>query len=80
MISINSIHSLPSARCIKTLQEIVRVSKTYKFICVDAWYTEEEHQRLLDRVLTAEIYMSVDDREKTSNEVGYTSNYFRFIP
>ena len=51
-----------------------------KFITVDAWRTEEEHQRLLDWILTAETYMSVQDWHKLFAEVGYTGDAWWFIP
>ena len=56
-----------------------RVSRAHKYVTVDAWRTEEEHQRLLDWILTAETYMSVDDWHKLFTEVGYTGDCWWFI-
>ena len=80
VISINSIHNLPLARCKQALTEMERVSRAHKFVTIDAWHTEEEHQRLLDWILTAETYLSVDDWVKLFAEVGYTGDYWWFIP
>jgi hypothetical protein len=80
VISINSIHNLPPARCKQALAEMERVSRGHKFVTIDAWRTEEEHQRLLDWILTAETYMHVDDWVKLFAEVGYTGDYWWFIP
>ncbi len=80
VISINSIHNLPLERCSRALREIERVSRAHKFVTIDAWRTEEEHQRLLDWILTAETYMSVNDWVKLFAEVGYTGDYWWFIP
>jgi len=80
VISINSIHNLPPAACRQALREIERVSRAHKFITVDAWRTEEEHQALLQWILTAETYMSVEDWVKTFGEIGYTGDYWWFIP
>jgi len=80
VISINSIHNLPLERCKQALREMERVSKAHKFVTIDAWYTEEEHQRLLDWILTAETYMSVKDWVSLFAEVGYTGDYYWFIP
>jgi hypothetical protein len=80
VISINSIHNLPVALCKQALREMERVSRTHKFVTVDAWRTEEERQRLLDWILTAETYMSVDDWHKVFAEVGYTGDCWWFIP
>lgn len=80
VLSINSVHNLPLEDCKQALREIERVSRAHKFITVDAWRTEEEHQRLLDWILTAETYMSVDDWHKLFAEVGYTGDSWWFIP
>lgn len=80
VISINSIHNLPLDRCKQALREMERVSRAHKFVTIDAWRTEEERQRLLDWILTAETYMSVDDWVKVFAEVGYTGDYWWFIP
>ena len=80
VISINSIHNLPPAHCAKALAEMERVSRAHKFLTVDAWRTEEEHERLLDWILTAETFMHVDDWRQLFAEVGYTGDYWWFIP
>lgn len=80
VISINSIHNLPLEACKQSLREMERVSKAHKFITVDAWNTEEERQRLMDWILTAETYMAVSDWKKVFHEVGYTGDYWWFIP
>lgn len=80
VISINSVHNLPLAPCKQALREIERVSRGTKFLTVDAWRTEDEHQRLLDWILTAETYLSVEDWVRLFAEVGYTGDYWWFIP
>lgn len=80
VVSINSIHNLPLDACKKALREIQRVSRGNAFITVDAWRTEEEHERLLDWILTAETYLSVDDWITLFAEVGYKGDYWWFIP
>ena len=80
VISINTIHNLPLSLCKQALAEMERVSRAHKFVTIDAWRTEDEHQRLLDWILTAETYMSVADWVKLFAEVGYTGDYGWFIP
>ena len=80
VVSINSIHNLPLDRCKRALAEMERVSRARKFVTIDAWRTDEEHQRLLDWILTAETYLAVDDWVKLFAEVGYTGDYWWFIP
>lgn len=79
VISINTIHNLPPEECQQALSEIQRVSRRHAFITVDAWRTEEEHQKLLKWNLTALTYMSVDDWKKLFREVGYNGDYYWFI-
>ncbi len=82
VISINTIHNVGLYDVQESLREIERVAKVdgEKFITVDAWHTDEEKQRLLDWVLTAETYMSVEDWIKLFSEVGYSGDYWWFIP
>ena len=67
-------------RCKQGLREMERVSRAHKFVTLDAWRTEEEHERLVDWILTAETYMSVSDWERTFAEIGYTGDYWWFVP
>ena len=80
VISVNSVHNLEREECAKALQEIERVSKGKSFITVDAYRNEEEKKRMYNWNLTAKTIMSVDEWEKFFNEIGYTGDYFWFIP
>lgn len=80
VVSINSIHNLPPVACGRALAEIERVSRGASYLTVDAWRTEEEHQRLLDWILTAESYFHVDDWKQRFADVGYTGDFYWFIP
>jgi SAM-dependent methyltransferase len=79
VMSINSIHNLPLDRCKVGLREMERVSRAHKYVTLDAWYTEEEHENLLKWMLTAESYLHADDWRKVFDEVGYTGDYHWFI-
>lgn len=80
VISINTVHNLDREECGKALQEIERVSRGKSFITVDAYRNEEEKERMYAWNLTAKTIMSVDDWVKFFDEVGYTGDYFWFIP
>ncbi|HWB11908.1 MAG TPA: class I SAM-dependent methyltransferase [Pirellulales bacterium] len=80
VISINTIHNLPLEGCKQALREIERVSRGRSFITVDAWRTEAERERLLKWILTALTYMHVDDWKRLFAEIGYTGDYYWFIP
>lgn len=80
VISINTIHNLPLKECKQALREIQRVSNKNSFITVDAYRTEEEKKRMDMWNLTALTYMSVAEWQKLFEEVGYTGDYYWFIP
>ncbi|TAJ96526.1 class I SAM-dependent methyltransferase [bacterium] len=80
VISINTVHNLPLEECRRSLQEIERVSRGHSFITVDAWRTEEERERMEQWNLTALTYMHADDWKTLFSEVGYTGDYYWFIP
>ena len=79
-ISINTIHNLELNECKQALREIERVSKISSFITVDAFNTKEEEIRMYEWNLTAKTIMSVRDWKKIFEEVGYTGDYYWFIP
>ena len=80
VISINTIHNLEREECGKALQEIERVSRDQSFITVDAYRNEEEKERMYAWNLTAKTIMSVDEWVQFFEEVGYTGDYYWFIP
>ncbi len=80
VISINTIHNLPLNDCIKALKEIERVAKKHAFITVDAYRNKKEKERLEAWNLTAKTYMSTKEWEKLFAKVGYTGDYYWFIP
>jgi len=80
VISINTIHNLDRADCGQALKEIQRVAKRGAFITVDAYRTEEEKRRMYNWNLTAKTIMSIEEWEAFFKEVGYTGDYYWFIP
>ena len=80
VISINTIHNLNRQDCAIALQEIERVTKVNSFITVDAYRNDEEKARMEAWNLTALTMMSVDDWKQFFLEVGYTGDYYWFIP
>ena len=51
VISINTIHNLDLERCTQALREIERVSRQHKYVQVDSWLNEEQHENF-ERWLT----------------------------
>lgn len=80
VISINTIHNLELDDCGQALQEIQRVSRGQAFITVDAYRSEDEKRRMFAWNLTAKTILSVDEWTAFFKKVGYTGDYYWFIP
>lgn len=80
VISINTIHNLDREDCAQSLREIERVSRKGSFITVDAYRNDAEREAMLAWNLTAKTVMHVDEWKKFFAEVGYTGDYYWFIP
>lgn len=80
VIAINTIHNLEREDCAKALQEIERVSRKGSFITVDAYRNDNERDRMFAWNLTAKTIMSVSEWVAFFKEVGYTGDYFWFVP
>ncbi len=79
VISINTVHNLDRAGCIKALQEIERVGNN-AFISVDAYRTEEQKEAMLAWNLTALTILSADEWKDLFREAGYTGDYSFWMP
>jgi len=80
VISVNTIHNLPLEECKQALREIQRVSRKHAFLTVDAYRVAEEKERMDMWNLTARTYLHVDEWKALFAKVGYTGDYFWFIP
>ncbi len=80
VFSINTIHNLERDDCAKALLEIERVSRGKSFITVDAYRNDEEKERMMQWALTAKTIMHVDDWKAFFKDVGYTGDFYWFIP
>ena len=80
VISINTVHNLDRNDCAKALQEIERVSRCHSFITVDAYRNDDEKERMNAWNLTAKTIMSVEEWITFFKDIGYTGDYFWFIP
>ncbi|MEW6329824.1 MAG: class I SAM-dependent methyltransferase [Pseudomonadota bacterium] len=80
VISINTIHNLELDDCAQALREIERVRRKGAFVTVDAYRTDDEKRRMYAWNLTAKTIMSVDEWVAFFRKVGYTGDYYWFIP
>jgi len=80
VISINTVHNLEKPELTRALQEIERISRGNSFITVDAYRNEEEKELMYHWNLTAKTIMHVDEWKAFFNDIGYTGDYYWFIP
>jgi len=80
VISINTIHNLDRSGCAQALREIERVSRGKSFITVDAYRNDQEREAMEAWNLTAKTMMHVNEWKEFFDEVGYTGDYYWFIP
>jgi len=79
-ISITTLHNLEQKDLETALLEIERVSKKGSFITLDAYRDSEEKERMDAWNLTAKTVMHVNDWKIFFQDVGYTGDYYWFIP
>lgn len=80
VISINTLHNLAGRDLEIALQEVMRVSKGRAFITVDAYRNEAEKEAMFAWNLTAQTILHVDEWISLFKKVGYTGDYYWFVP
>lgn len=80
VVSINTIHNLDRAGCIKALQEIQRISRGRCYVTVDTYRNDEEKQRMFDWNLTAQTILSTGEWLDLFKEAGYEGDYGWWVP
>jgi SAM-dependent methyltransferase len=79
-ISVTTLHNLEEKYLIKALLEIERVKVRGSFITLDSYRNDEEKERMSAWNLTAKTVMHVDEWRVFLLDVGYTGDYYWFIP
>ena len=80
VISINTLHNLVKEDFKIAINEIERVSRGKSFITVDAYNNEDERIAMEAWNLTALTFMHVNEWIDFFKEIGYTGDYYWFIP
>ena len=79
-ISITTLHNLDEKDLVTALLEIERVSRIGSFITLDAYTNMAEKKRMDAWNLTAKTVMHVDKWKEFFKDVGYTGDYYWFMP
>ena len=80
VISITTVHNLERDECGKALQEIERVSRGKSFITLDAYRNDDEKKLMYAWNLTGRTIMHVNQWKQFFKKVGYTGDYYWFMP
>ena len=81
VISITTIHSFSTIEETKqAVREIQRISKGCAYVIVDAYRNEEEKVRMEQWQLAGHFVLSAEQWKELFMEVGYTGDYYWFIP
>lgn len=75
VISITTLHNLQNYDLDRALREMERVSKGNKYLCVEAYRTEEEKANLLYWQVTCEAFCTPDEWQWWFQQTGYTGDY-----
>jgi ubiquinone/menaquinone biosynthesis C-methylase UbiE len=76
VLSLNTIHNLDRAGCVRALKEIQRLSGGKAFVQVDSFRTPEQKAVFEDWVLTAKFYDYPEGWISLFKEAGYTGDYY----
>ena len=80
VISINTVHNLELLECKRAIAEIERVKKKHAFLVLDSYRNAQEEERMRKWNITGRTILSVDEWCELFKEVGYTGDYYWFIP
>ena len=75
VISINTIHNLYCQDAFRALQEMERVGKDHKYLCVESYRSEEEKVNLLYWQFTCEMFCTPEEWDWWFKHAGYTGDH-----
>ena len=75
VISLNTLHNLYCFDLVKSLEEIERVSKKNKYICVESYRSEKEKVNLLYWQVTCECFFTPNEWKWFFKQSGYKGDY-----
>jgi SAM-dependent methyltransferase len=75
VLSINTLHNLHCFDLEKALQEIQRVGKRHRYVCVESYRNEEEKVNLLYWQLTCECFYTPEEWTWWFERCGYTGDW-----
>jgi len=75
VISINTVHNLELPRCVRAIAEMERVGRRFKYLQVDSYRSDEEHEKFERWQLTALTHFDPDGWRTVLRQAGYAGEY-----
>ena len=75
VFSLNTLHNLPIFDLMPALNEIQRVGKKHKYICVESYISEQQKANLLYWQVTCESFFCPEEWEWCFNSTGYNGDH-----
>jgi SAM-dependent methyltransferase len=75
VISINTVHNLELPRCVRAIAEMERVGRRFKYLQVDSYRNDEEHEKFERWQLTALTHFDPDGWRTVLRQAGYAGEY-----
>jgi SAM-dependent methyltransferase len=76
VLAINVVHNLARAECLGAVREMERVSRRFKYLQVDSFFTEEQRTNFERWQLTAQTWFDPEGWRRLFDEAGYTGDYY----
>jgi len=76
VVSINTIHNLERADCVRALAEIERVGRRHRYVQVDSWLNESQREKFERWQLTARTYSDPAGWRRLFAEAAYRGDYY----
>ena len=76
VVSINTVHNLERAACVRALAEIERVARRHRYVQVDSWLNESQREKFERWQLTARTYFDPAGWRGLFAEADYRGDYY----
>ena len=76
VVSINTVHNLERAACVRALADIERVSRRHRYVQVDSWLNDVQREKFERWQLTAQTYSDPAGWRSLFAEAGYRGDYY----
>jgi SAM-dependent methyltransferase len=76
VVSINTVHNLELPRCVEAIREMERVSRRWKYLQVDSYFTNAQRRDFERWQLTAMTHFDPEGWRQVFRNAGYSGDYY----